>query len=471
MSNGWSSMSACRSPISANRCGHREDGEVVGHAVVDLVPADRRRHAGLGHAPDRVGGGDRVVARVLVVVDEELRGVAVLAPPRRRDLSPGPPLDLACERQRAAAYVLEAVVGRDPHVDVHPRPAAGLGEADGTELVEHLVGDVGDPLHGGPVALRTRVEVDAPLVGLLGVGAPAVPRVELDRRHLHRPDDARQLGHAQLVGGALPPREEQLDGLDPLGCSGRQALLVHLVARQALGEAVQHARTLEERVDDPVADGEVVVDEVELGRAARRRVGGREVDAVGVGDLDDAVVDLDLGERRRHVTEPSRARRRVAGVTTARRPPTAAARAAARGCCSGCWLLPVLLLGLLVAGLRLLRLVHGHGDDVGPALVGVLALGTVPAELGGLRDGYDDARDAVARGEDGLADRGPLAAGRAGLQDERVAREASGPVGDPSGELDLLVGLHLLPAGRHARGQRRRPRSRRSSRRPGRRRG
>ena len=369
---------------------HREDGEVVGLAAVDLVPADRRRHPGLGHAPDRVGGGDRVVARVLVVVDEELRGVAVLAPPRRRDLSPGPPLDLACERQRAAAYVLEAVVGRDPHVDVHPRPAAGLGEADGTELVEHLVGDVGDPLHGGPVTLRTRVEVDAPLVGLLGVRAPAVPRVELDRRHLHRPDDAGQLGHAQLVGGALPPREEQLDGLDPLGCSGRQALLVHLVARQALGEAVQHARTLEERVHDPVADGEVVLDEVELGRAARRRVGGREVDAVGVGDLDDAVVDLDLGERRRHVKEPSRKRRsrvRRGERGRAARPRREQRRARGRGrdrahqTCGRrraslrpgglrrlllglLLLLPVLLLGLLVAGLRLLRLVHGHGDDV-----------------------------------------------------------------------------------------------------------
>ena len=262
-------MSACRSPISANRCGHGEDGEVVGHAVVDLVPPDRRGHPRLGHAAHRVGRGDGVVAGVLVVVDEQLRGVAVLAPPRRGDLSPGPPLDLACEGERGTAYVLEPVVGRDPYVDVQARAAAGLREPDRAELVEHLVGDVGDPLDGRPVALRTGVEVDAPLVGLLGVGAPAVPRVELHRRHLHRPDDAAQLGDAQLVGGALPPREEQLHGLDPVGGAGGQALLVHLVAGQALREAVQHAGPLEERVDDAVADGEVVLDEVELGRPGR----------------------------------------------------------------------------------------------------------------------------------------------------------------------------------------------------------
>jgi hypothetical protein len=52
---------------------------------------------------------------------------------------------------------------------------------------------------------------------------------------------------------------------------------------------VQHARPLVERVDDALADGEVVLDQVELGGA---RLG--EVDAVGVAHPDDAVVDLDL---------------------------------------------------------------------------------------------------------------------------------------------------------------------------------
>ena len=77
------------------------------------------------------------------------------------------------------------------------------------------------------------------------------------------------------------------------GAPVRHPLLVHLVAGQSLGEAVQHARPLEERVDDARADGEVVLDQVELGRAALR-----EVDPVGVADPHDPVVDLDLDRRR-----------------------------------------------------------------------------------------------------------------------------------------------------------------------------
>ena len=174
-----------------------------------------------------------------------------------------------------AAYVLEAVLGVDPHVDVHPLAAGGLGEADRAELVEHLVDDVRDPLHGGVVALVARVEVDPPLVGLLGVGAPAVPRVELDRRHLHRPDHRAELGHAQLVGGPAPAREVQLHGLDPVRRAGRQPLLVHLLVGQPLREPVQHARPLAQRVDDAGPDGEVVLDQVELGRPALSREGSR----------------------------------------------------------------------------------------------------------------------------------------------------------------------------------------------------
>ncbi len=44
-------------------------------------------------------------------------------------------------------------------------------------------------------------------------------------------------------------------------------------------------------------------------------VEGREVDPVGVGDLDDAVVDLDLGERRRHATSLTAAATAAAGVS------------------------------------------------------------------------------------------------------------------------------------------------------------
>src|SRR6516165_268787 len=69
--------------------GHGGDGELARVDVVDLVPGDRGGHGRLRHAAHRVGAGDGVVARVLVVVDEEHRGVAVLAPPGRRHLVGG----------------------------------------------------------------------------------------------------------------------------------------------------------------------------------------------------------------------------------------------------------------------------------------------------------------------------------------------------------------------------------------------
>jgi hypothetical protein len=154
---------------------------------------------------------------------------------------------------------------------------------------------LGKPTYLRVVRQRPRVEVDAPLVGLLGVVAAAVPGMELHRRHLHGPDHRAELGHAELVGRAVPSREVQPDRLDPGRRTGRHPLLVDLVAGEPRREAVQHGRPLEERVDDAGADREVVLDQVELRRSALG-----EVHAVGVGHLDDAVVHLDLDEGRGH---------------------------------------------------------------------------------------------------------------------------------------------------------------------------
>src|SRR5688572_27917112 len=113
----------------------------------------------------------------------------------------------------------------------------------------------------------------------------------------------------------------------------------------------------------------------------------------------------------------------------------------------------LLLLGLLLLALvllafplafllallfRLLRLLDRHDHDVRPALVGVLALRAVPAELGGLGDPYVDAREAVGVSQDGLSDGRPRAARCAGLQDQRVAGDAAPRVGDPTADDHLL---------------------------------
>ena len=89
--------------------------------------------------------------------------------------------------------------------------------------------------------------------------------MELDRRHLDRPDDAGELGDAELVGMQAVAGEVEADRLDPgRGPGGR---LVHLRSIDALGEAVEHARPVAQRVDDAGAHREVVVGEVELGLA------------------------------------------------------------------------------------------------------------------------------------------------------------------------------------------------------------
>ena len=102
------------------------------------------------------------------------------------------------------------------------------------------------------------------------------------------------LGHAQLVG-VTARRERDARGLDPLGPLLGHALLVDRLALDPVREAAELRRPLAQRADDPVADGEVVVDEVAL-----RLPGCREQHLVGVRDLDDALPDLELDERRGH---------------------------------------------------------------------------------------------------------------------------------------------------------------------------
>src|SRR5437588_7267282 len=83
--------------------------------------------------------------------------------------------------------------------------------------------------------------------------------------------------------------------LDPLGALLRHALLPDHPAADALRLALELARTLVQRAHDPVPDADEVLHEIELRLAARRKV-----DLVWIGDLDRALPDLKLHERRRH---------------------------------------------------------------------------------------------------------------------------------------------------------------------------
>ena len=130
--------------------------------------------------------------------------------------------------------------------------------------------------------------------GFSGIAAPRRPRAELERREIRRPDDVRELGDAQLVGVAAA-RERDARRLDPVRPLLRNALLPDHLAADAFRLPLQLAGPLAQRVDDPVADRDEVLDEVELRLAARRKV-----DLVGVRHLDDAAADVELHEWRRH---------------------------------------------------------------------------------------------------------------------------------------------------------------------------
>ncbi len=77
--------------------------------------------------------------------------------------------------------------------------------------------------------------------------------------------------------------------LEPVGSAGRDPLLVEGFAGRAVGEALQHGGAAAGRVEEVLADLEVVRDEVELGGA---ELG--EVHLVGPGDAHRAPVDLDF---------------------------------------------------------------------------------------------------------------------------------------------------------------------------------
>ena len=104
--------------------------------VRDLVPLERAADPCVGHRPDRVARGDRAVARVLVVVDED--PVPLLLPPLAGGVLRQAPLDLARQRKGRAAD-LDVVPARlDPDVDVDAARARGLRIADQSVLLEDV---------------------------------------------------------------------------------------------------------------------------------------------------------------------------------------------------------------------------------------------------------------------------------------------------------------------------------------------
>ena len=190
--------------------GHRRDREVLGRDLGELVPRHRRGDRRARLRPHAVGRGDRAIAGVLVVVDEDALA-ALLLPPLGRHLARQAPLELAPEGDRGVADVGERPARLDPDVDVDAAASRGLREAGVAELVQQRARLGGDAHGVGEVRARLRVEVDAQLVGMVDVVAANRPRMKRDRAHLGRPADDGHLRGADLVRVAA--RRE----LDPRG--------------------------------------------------------------------------------------------------------------------------------------------------------------------------------------------------------------------------------------------------------------
>ena len=141
--------------------------------------------------------------------------------------------------------------------------------------------------HHREVGARLRVEVEAQLVGVLGVGGEVRPDVEAEAAEVGRPHDVRDVADHQRTRRCAVHRADRRR-LQPVGGCVRDALLEEAGPVGAVAEALQQNGTTLHRPENLLVDRQVVVDEVELGLAALR-----EVDLVRVGDLDLAARNLE----------------------------------------------------------------------------------------------------------------------------------------------------------------------------------
>ena len=130
-----------RMPIaqSLEPCGHRRQREIARLAVGDFGPVERCRHRGFRRRAHRVGRCDGAVLGVLVVVDEH--AVALLLPPLARRELRRATLDVAGERERRAAHLIERPALRDAHIDVHASLTRCLRPADEANVFQRRLGD------------------------------------------------------------------------------------------------------------------------------------------------------------------------------------------------------------------------------------------------------------------------------------------------------------------------------------------
>ena len=155
----------------------------------------------------------------------------------------------------------------EPHVHVNAARAGGLGKARQLVLVEHLAHAQRDLAYLRERDIRTGVEIDAQLVGMVQVRAPHGPRVPVDHAEVDAPDEMSGVVRNELAG--VPAAGEgDGRGLQPLGGAIGHALLEEGLALDAVDPALHHGRALAQVAHDGLVAVHVVVDEIHLRQAA-----------------------------------------------------------------------------------------------------------------------------------------------------------------------------------------------------------
>ena len=162
--------------------------------VSSSLPVERRRHLRARAGPDAPRAEDRLVRRVLVEVDEDALA-ALLLPPRVGDACRG-----GGARARARPRPRRRAPGTDPSgaAAARRRGCRGCRWSSGAPA---MPSSSNSALHVGGRGARLveagaglRIEVDAQLVGVLGVVGERRPDVEAETAEVHGPGDVREIG-------------------------------------------------------------------------------------------------------------------------------------------------------------------------------------------------------------------------------------------------------------------------------------
>ncbi len=171
---------------------------------------------------------------------------------------------------------------------VHAARAGHLGKPLEAELAEQLLHLFGDhpQLRDGCAAVR--IEIDAHLVGVVEVVPGHRPGMHLEAAEIHGPHHVREIRRAHELAGACR-RKAHRHRLEPLGPGLGHALLVKALAAGTVGKTVEGDGPPADGAHHPFADGEEILDQLQLGLAARR-----EVHLVGVRHAHGAAGDFDV---------------------------------------------------------------------------------------------------------------------------------------------------------------------------------